>query len=93
MRYIKREIEAAGGELMLKRNVEFRQLDPLPPGEEDDGIRVYGGHSCAVLQLRGISPLTYGGKPRRLIATASYLDKSEVDSLIAQLKAIRGTLR
>lgn len=94
-RYIERQKKLVGEskELWLERNVEFRQLDPTLRGENDDMIRVYGGYACATLQLRGISSLTRGGKPRRLIATASYLDKTEVRALIEKLQEIERTLQ
>lgn len=92
-RHIKREVVNRDGDMMLKRGVDFLQLEPLSEGEEDDGIRVYGGHACGTIQLRGISPITRGGKPRRMIATASYLDKREVTALIERLTEMRDTLQ
>jgi hypothetical protein len=84
-----------GTELFCERRVEFRELAdedaPLTPNS-DDGIRIYGSHACAVLQLRGVSALTRKGRPRRLIATASYLDKREVRALIIKLTEIETTL-
>lgn len=95
IRHIERKMKLVGesNELWLERAVDFQQLEPLQPHENDDMIRVYGGYACATLQLRGISSLTRGGKPRRLIATASYLDKREVRALIEKLQEIERTLR
>lgn len=82
-----------GDELFCERRVEFAELtDCQGPESNDDGIRIYGGHACATLQLRGVSALTRGGKPRCLIATATYLDKREVHALIIKLTEIEATL-
>lgn len=87
------QISCDGEELFCERSVEFRELtDHQGPQSNDDGIRIYGGYSCAVLQLRGVSSLTRKGRPRRLIATASYLDKREVRALITKLTEIEATL-
>lgn len=86
---------ADGSELFCERRVVFHEIpdkDAPSTPNSDDGIRIYGGNACAVLQLRGISALTRGGKPRRLIATASYLDRKEVRALIVKLTEIEATL-
>ena len=79
------------GELHCHRSVDFKDLSR--EGMDDEPmIRVYGGHACANLQLRGIGPITDKGKPRRMIATASYLGKDEVRALIDQLEKVYATL-
>lgn len=85
---------ADGTELFCERRVEFSELpaDANVREDDNDGIRIYGSHSCAVLQLRGVCALTPGGKARRLIATASHLDRKEVRALITKLTEIEATL-
>lgn len=90
---IVRKIVSSPEQLTCVRRVDFQQMPtkcPLP--DDDNCIRVYGGYMNAVIQIRGESPLTDGGKPRHLIATASGLDKNEVRALIAKLQEIEATL-
>lgn len=84
-----RKITKTESVLLIERDVEFREIKSHTPEEHGNGIRVYGD----VLQLRAVSPLNHGGKPRNLIATASFLDKSEVRALIERLQEMEKTLR
>lgn len=93
---VPRRIETPDRELHCHRSINFTLLEDRTNTDAsfDNGIRVYSGHVCAgaVLQLRGIGPITTHGKPRRMIATASYLDRQEVRALIAKLQEIERTL-
>lgn len=91
-----RSISTEGNQLFCTRRVEFRHLPDVEPSSPRycNGIRVYGGHACATLQLCAIGPINDrgNGKPRRMIATATYLDKAEVRALIEKLQEIEATL-
>lgn len=77
--------------LFCARRVEFKQL---PDEADESGIRIYGSNQCAVLQLRAIGPIDDRGRgvARRMIATASFLDRAECTAIINRLTEIRETL-
>lgn len=91
IRPVSRSIEDSGYELLCFRHshrVDFCELKY--PDAHPGCIRLYGN----TLQLRGYGPITDNGKgkPRQMIATASFLDKAEVTALIAKLQEILPTL-
>lgn len=84
-------------ELVLTRRCGIKDITKENWGLSDDNkncIRIYGGSTGAIIQIRSENSITSNSKVKReMIATADYVSKYEIRKIIKHLTRIHDTMK